>query len=229
MPPRPQDTLAGLPGTRERLGHGGCHPLALLLCAGGPRPSRPSRACPSPPSPPRSGRGHGGPLDDLGDGQAGRPRPVPPGQLVVTAVVPASGVERGPELPLFLERVPAGFPSPADDYVEDRLDLHEPTRAGSPSCFFLHVSGESMAGDGILDGDVLVVDRAAEPVSGSVVVASVDGELTVKRFVRRAGRTMLLAANPAYPPIELQDGQDLVVWGVVTHSLHDHRVRRRDR
>jgi DNA polymerase V len=164
-----------------------------------------------------------------GDGHSGdgdSPRPVPPGQLVVTAVTSAEDVARGPELPLFLSRVPAGFPSPAEDYVEARLNLHELAGAGSPSCFFLRVEGESMTGDGIFDGDVLVVDRAAEPASGAIVIASVDGDLTVKRFVRRGKRAVLLAANPAYPPIELQDGQELVVWGVVTHSLRDHRARR---
>ena len=160
-------------------------------------------------------------------------RPVPPGHLVVTAVVPASDVPRGPELPLFLDRVPAGFPSPADDYLEGRLDLHDLVGAASPSCFFLRVEGESMVGAGIEGGDVVVVDRALDPRSGDVVVASIDGELTLKRFVRRGhgprARVALLAANPDYPPIELQDGQDLVVWGVVTFSLRGHRPGRRDR
>ena len=162
-----------------------------------------------------------------GDG-ASKP-PVPPGELVVTDVVPADTVARGPELPLVLSLVPAGFPSPADDYVEGRLDLHELTGAGSPSCYFLRVSGESMVGAGIHDGDILVVDRAVEPVNGAVVVASVDGELTVKRFMRRGRRTALLAANPTYPAIELTEGQELLVWGVVTHSLRDHRTRKSDR
>ena len=157
--------------------------------------------------------------------------PTPPGQLVVTAVVAASEVDPGPDLPLFLEHVPAGFPSPADDYVEASLNLHDLVGAGSPSCFFLRVSGESMVGAGIHDGDVLVVDRAVEPASGAVVVASVDGELTVKRFsvrtVRGRKRAVLLAANPDYPAIEVGEGPDLVVWGVVTHSLRDHRARDR--
>ena len=150
---------------------------------------------------------------------------MPPGELVVTAVLPASDVA-GPTLPLVLSHVAAGFPSPADDYVEDHLDLVELVNATSPSCFFMRVAGESMTGDGIYHGDVIVVDRAATPVNGSVVVASVDGELTVKRFMRRGHRVALLAANPDYPAIELHGEQELVVWGVVTHSLRDHRVRR---
>lgn len=161
-----------------------------------------------------------------GDSDAAVPRPLPPGALVVVAVTSADALTRGPRLPLYLDRVPAGFPSPADDYVEERLDLHELTGAGSPSCYFLRVAGESMVGAGIHHGDVLVVDRAATPTSGAVVVASIDGELTVKRYVHRAGRTMLLACNPDYPAVELADGQELAVWGVVTHSLRDHRTRR---
>ncbi|OZC01397.1 LexA family protein [Rubricoccus marinus] len=146
-----------------------------------------------------------------------------PGELVITAYVPASEVGPGPPLPLVLSRVSAGFPSPADDYVEGHLDLHELTGALSPSCYWMRADGESMTGAGILSGDLLLVDRAVEPASGDVVVAAVDGELTVKRFLRQGKRTALLAANPAYPSIELREGQDLVVWGVVTYVLHDAR------
>lgn len=167
------------------------------------------------------------PLDSAGDSasSARTDAPVPPGQLVVAGLLLADDLPRGPRLPLFLETVPAGFPSPADDYVEDRLDLHELTGAGSPSCYFLRVAGESMTGAGIHHGDILVVDRAVVPTTGAVVVAAVDGELTVKRYAVRAGRAVLLAANPDYPAIELRDGQELVIWGVVTHSLRDHRMR----
>ncbi len=132
--------------------------------------------------------------------------PLEPGALVITAYVSASDVEPGPELPLVLSRVSAGFPSPADDYVEGHLDMHELTNALSPSCYWMRAEGESMVGASILSGDLLLVDRAIEPSHGDVVVASVDGELTVKRFSRRGGRTTLLAANPSYPPIELHGG-----------------------
>ena len=150
-----------------------------------------------------------------------------PGELVVTAYVPASEVSPGPPLPLVLSRVSAGFPSPADDYVEGHLDLHELTGALSPSCYWMQAEGESMVGAGILSGDRLLVDRAVEPQNGDVVVAAVDGELTVKRFSQRGRRPpVLLAANPNYPSIELCEGQELVVWGVVTYVLHDARGRR---
>ena len=148
-----------------------------------------------------------------------------PGELVVTAYVPASEVSPGPQLPLVLSRVSAGFPSPADDYVEGHLDMHELTGALSPSCYWMQAEGESMVGAGILSGDRLLVDRAIEPQSGDVVVAAIDGELTVKRFLRQGRRTALLAANPSYPSIELREGQELVVWGVVTFVLHNARAR----
>ena len=162
------------------------------------------------------------PLDaHAGDGATDPP--ATPGALLITAYVPAASVGPGPPLPLVLSRVSAGFPSPADDYVEGHLDLHELTGALSPSCYWMRAEGESMVGAGILSGDLLLVDRAVEPANGDVVVASVDGELTVKRFSRRGRRTALLAANPEYPAIELSDGQELVVWGVVTFVLHDAR------
>ncbi|WP_412070607.1 LexA family protein [Rubrivirga sp. IMCC43871] len=148
-----------------------------------------------------------------------------PGALLITGYVPAGEVSPGPALPLVLSRVSAGFPSPADDYVEGHLDLHELTGALSPSCYWMRAEGESMTGAGILSGDLLLVDRAIEPANGDVVVASIDGELTVKRFLRRGRRTALLAANPHYPTIELREGQELVVWGAVTFVLHPARGR----
>lgn len=151
------------------------------------------------------------------------------GPLRVVEVVAAADVARGPSLPLILARVAAGFPSPADDYVEGNLDLHELTGASAAHCYFLRVEGESMTGAGIFHGDVLVVDRAMEAVTGAVVVASIDGDLTVKRFARRVHngreRVMLLAENDEYPAIEVGEEQDLVVWGVVSYVLHDLRVR----
>lgn len=122
--------------------------------------------------------------------------------------------------PLFLSRVPAGFPSPADDYVEGALDLNEHLIAHREATFFVRVKGHSMTGAGIRDGDLLVVDRSLEPASGDIVVAVVDGELTVKRLWRRAGRVRLLAEHPGFAPIEFREGQELTVWGVVTSVIH---------
>ncbi|MCG3146447.1 MAG: Protein UmuD [Gammaproteobacteria bacterium] len=127
------------------------------------------------------------------------------------------------ERPLFLSRVPAGFPSPAEDYVEGSLDLNEHLIAHREATFFMRVQGHSMTGAGIQDGDLLVVDRSLEAGHGDIVVAVVDGELTVKRLWRRGGRVRLLAENPAYAPIDLKDGQELAVWGVVTNIIRSVR------
>jgi DNA polymerase V len=122
--------------------------------------------------------------------------------------------------PLFLFRVPAGFPSPAEDYVEGSLDLNEHLIQHKEATFFVRVRGDSMAGAGICNGDLLVVDRAREAGDGDIVIAVVDGELTVKRLYRQGGHLLLLPENPCYHPIEFKDGQELTVWGVVTSSIH---------
>jgi DNA polymerase V len=122
--------------------------------------------------------------------------------------------------PLFLSRVPAGFPSPAEDYVEGSLDLNEHLIQHKEATFFVRVRGDSMTGAGIRNGDLLVVDRAREAGDGDIVIAVVDGELTVKRLCRRGGHLRLLPENPCFQPIEFKDGQELVVWGVVTSFIH---------
>ena len=123
-------------------------------------------------------------------------------------------------LTLFASPVCAGFPSPADDYVAATLDLNEHLIAHKEATFFLRATGQSMIGAGIHDGDLLVVDRSLAPGHRSVVIAVVDGEFTVKRLYKRAGRIRLLAENPDYAPIEFADGQELQVWGVVTNVIH---------
>ena len=125
-------------------------------------------------------------------------------------------------LPLLLTRVPAGFPSPADDYVDQILDLNDLVGAGVGTYYF-RAEGESMTGVGIFPGDVLVVKRGAEPRSGDVVIAALDGEFTVKRYVRRGRQAWLVPENEGYDAIEIQPGHELVVYGVVTHALHTFR------
>lgn len=122
--------------------------------------------------------------------------------------------------PLFLSRVPAGFPSPAEDYVEGSLDLNEHLIQHKEATFFVRVKGESMIGAGIQNGDLLVVDRALEAVDGNIVIAVVDGELTLKRLSRRNGQVRLLPENPCFHPIEFNDDQSLEIWGVVTNVIH---------
>jgi DNA polymerase V len=122
--------------------------------------------------------------------------------------------------PLLACPVPAGFPSAADDHLDRKLDLNEYLVAHPEATFYLRVAGDSMRGAGIHAGDLLVVDRAVEPVDGQVVVAMVDGELTVKRLVFRRGRLALSPENPAYKAIELDPEAGVDVWGVVTHVIH---------
>ena len=116
-------------------------------------------------------------------------------------------------IPLYSHSISAGFPSPADDYIEDRLDLNELLISNKPATFFLRVKGDSMINAGIHHGDIIVVDRSLQPVHRAIVVAVVDGELTVKRLISQRGVTELHAENPKYLPIRLQEGQELTVWG----------------
>ena len=123
-------------------------------------------------------------------------------------------------LPLFNGKVAAGFPSPADDYVEKNLDLNDLLVQKPAATFFVRAQGESMLGAGIHPNDILVVDRSIEAVAGKVVICAINGELTVKRLEREFEQWKLKAENPAYPDIPLTDDLELVVWGVVTNVIH---------
>ncbi|HDP79970.1 MAG TPA: translesion error-prone DNA polymerase V autoproteolytic subunit [Spirochaetes bacterium] len=122
--------------------------------------------------------------------------------------------------PLLVSSVRAGFPSPADDYIDRALDLNELVVRHPAATFYVRASGDSMTGAGIHSGDILVVDRSLEPVHNSVVIAALDGELTVKRLVREGRRIILAPENPAYDAIEVPPGSGFEVWGVVTYVLH---------
>ncbi|WP_338033315.1 translesion error-prone DNA polymerase V autoproteolytic subunit [Desulfovibrio mangrovi] len=122
--------------------------------------------------------------------------------------------------PLFLNPVAAGFPSPADDYIERSLDLNEHLIRNPPATFFVRAQGDSMLGAGIHDGDILVVDRSLTPAHNRVVIASVHGELTVKRLWKRDGMVVLRPENPAYAPLDVSSLEQCEVWGVVTAVIH---------
>ena len=122
-------------------------------------------------------------------------------------------------LPLYGSRIAAGFPSPADDHQEDSLDLNEHLVKHPAATFFVRVEGDSMTGAGIHHGDLLVVDRAIEPRPGHIVVAVVNGELTVKRLEARNGKLWLMPENPDYPPLEIREGMEFLIWGVVAHAV----------
>ena len=125
-------------------------------------------------------------------------------------------------LHLFTHRVRAGFPSPADDYIEQPLDLNEHLIRHPAATYYARAQGDSMLQLGIYDGDLLVVDRALEPHHGDVVIAAVDGELTCKVLDTRLGR--LLSGNDDFPPIPCTGDTELVVEGVVIASIRYHRV-----
>jgi DNA polymerase V len=142
-----------------------------------------------------------------------------------TVVVGIRQIRRGARtlLPLFYSPVRAGFPSPADDHVEKRIDISALLVTHKASTFFVSVRGDSMTDSGICSGDSLVVDRSLKPVDGSIVIAAYNGHLVVKRLRSADGRVFLASDNPAYPPIEVTDHCDLVIWGVVTFSIHSHQ------
>ena len=123
-------------------------------------------------------------------------------------------------LPLFSGKVSAGFPSPADDYIEKSLDLNELLIQKPAATFFVRAEGDSMLGAGIHPNDILVVDRSIEPVSGKVVICAINGELTVKRIRKSNGLMVLGAENPLYADIVITSGMEVVIWGVVTNVIH---------
>lgn len=116
--------------------------------------------------------------------------------------------------------VAAGFPSPAQDYFESRIDLNEHLIKDITSTYVVRVCGESMEGAGISDGDELIVNRALEPRDGCVVVAVLDGELTIKRLRITPAGVVLQAENPKFPDITVPALSDLTIWGVATRCLH---------
>ncbi|QWF71906.1 translesion error-prone DNA polymerase V autoproteolytic subunit [Methylomonas paludis] len=136
-----------------------------------------------------------------------------------TVLRPAQSLQKR-FLPLFTGKVAAGFPSPADDYIEKTLDLNDLLVKKPAATFFVRAQGESMLGAGIHPDDILVVDRSLEPVAGKIVICALNGELTVKRLAREQGQWQLKAENPAYADIVLHEDIDMVVWGVVTNVIH---------
>lgn len=137
-------------------------------------------------------------------------------------LLPAINPSRA-SVPLFGTKVRAGFPSPADDYVEDRLDLNELLVKNSPATFFLRVEGCSMTGAGIFEGDIVVVDRSLEPKHRDIVLAIVDGRHTIKRLIHKKDEVRLQTENPDIPDIVLKEGMEMTVVGVITNSIHSLR------
>ncbi len=145
--------------------------------------------------------------------------PEPIGNLYVTDILTAQSFVQY-KLPLFLESVSAGFPSPADDYLQTKLDLNELLVKNYSSTFFVRVVGDSMKDVGVFTGDILVVDRSLEAKDGNIVIAIIDGELTVKRLNRTKNKIFLLPENNDYKPIEITEQMQFEVWGVVRTVVH---------
>ena len=126
-------------------------------------------------------------------------------------------------LPLLSFSVSAGFPSPADDYTEERIDLNEYLIQNPFSTFFIRVKGNSMINSGIQDQDLIVVDKSLIAKPGNIVIAMIEGEFTVKRFSIKNNKLYLKAENHNYPDLHLKNYSDMQIWGVVIYSIHNCR------
>ena len=116
--------------------------------------------------------------------------------------------------------VTAGFPSPADDYLESKLDLNDYLIKHPSATFFVRVVGDSMVNAGIHNNDIIIVDRSIKPKHGKIVVAALDGQMTVKRLYQRDKKVILLPENKLFKPIEISDSMEMVIWGVATNVIH---------
>ena len=124
-------------------------------------------------------------------------------------------------IPVFLDSVSAGFPSPATDYMENKLDLNEHLIKRPAATFIVKAKGPSMTDAGILSGDLLIVDRSITPRSNNIVIASIFGDLTVKKLQKKENSLFLLSANSDYPSIEVKEEMECFIWGVVTYIIHE--------
>lgn len=139
--------------------------------------------------------------------------------MKITSIHPCT-VKSKRALPLFLSKVRAGFPSPADDYLDKKLDLNEFLIRHPASTFYVKVKGDSMIKAGINSGDVLIVDRSLEPKDKKIVVAILNNEFTVKRLRKTKDKLYLVSENDNYAPIEVKQDADFEIWGVVVHVIH---------
>jgi DNA polymerase V len=139
--------------------------------------------------------------------------------MIVSKPIPFEG-RTSLRIPLVSANVQAGFPSPADDHLERSIEHLVKNPAAT---FFVRVKGDSMRDAGIASGDILIVDRSVQAADNQIVVAMLDGDFTVKRIPKRKGRVFLEAENNAYPPIEVGENQELVIWGAVTFVIHQPR------
>ena len=126
------------------------------------------------------------------------------------------------KIPLLVDSVSAGFPSPADDYTEENIDLNEHLISNPFSTFFLRVKGDSMINAGIKDKDLIIVDKSLIAKPGNIVIAMIDGEFTIKRLSIKNDELYLKAENHNYPDFSFKDHIDVQIWGVVIYSIHSY-------
>lgn len=130
--------------------------------------------------------------------------------------------EGGASIPLYSFRIPAGFPSPAADHIEKHISLDELFEIRAPHVYLAKIEGDSMQGAGIFCGDLVVVNRSLNAEHGDIVIAGLNSEPICKRLHMRDNTIILLSANSKYPPRHVMEGDELVIWGVVTYSVRDH-------
>jgi DNA polymerase V len=163
-----------------------------------------------------------------GGARSGAGRPSKHGETTMTVRVPISALktvtrlikDKVYKLPLYGTKIPAGFPSPADDHLEKSLDLTEHLIKHPAATFLVRATGNSMINAGIHENDILVVDRSIEPAHGRIAIVALDGQLTVKRLCKQGSKLFLMPENKDYQPIEITEGNDVHVWGIVTNVIH---------
>lgn len=146
----------------------------------------------------------------------------PTGDLTICSIDTSTSLR----LPYADGGIKAGFPSPAQDRLNETIDLNSEIVNHPASTFYGRVTGDSMIEEGIDDGDILVIDRSLEPLNGDLAVCCIDGEFTVKRLKVERHRVLLLPSNRNYRPIEVKEDDDFTVWGIVTHTIKKNRRRR---
>lgn len=135
-------------------------------------------------------------------------------------------IKENPEmylLPLLLARIPAGFPSPATDYIEERINLNEYIVTHPSATFYYWVEGNSMIEAGIFDGDLIVVDNSIKPKNNDIVLGVINGEITLKQIKMSEGKIFLAPKNPAFKPIEITDEMNFTIRGVIVCNIHFHK------
>ncbi|WP_019501532.1 LexA family protein [Pseudanabaena sp. PCC 6802] len=161
--------------------------------------------------------------DVLGALSIAEPEPAPQPQTVTLTLVESiykPDLSTRYRVPLYMNPVAAGFPAPTEDYVEAKLDLNKHLIKHPEASFMVRVTGYSMIDAGIHPGDLLIVDRSLEPTNNKVIIAVVNGELTVKRIRKTRGKLLLMPENDSYEPIQIYPETEFHIWGVVTNVIH---------